>query len=172
MAQLRIGDDGSIISSDGEIQQGNDPIIGEDGSIRLGQQPVSTGRSSYADRRTPPTSPLESGGQNSSSMQNETERVESASSGRAAATNTRSVDTIEYELQVKKAERKKCIRPMPVAVCVIALLIAFLMSSFVPAIVSVCSGVFIAMDAIRLSQVSDDVSRLESELSKARGGVS
>ena len=44
---IRIGEDGSIISSEGEIQQGQNPLIGEDGSIRLNEQSASGGRSSY-----------------------------------------------------------------------------------------------------------------------------
>lgn len=80
------------------------------------------------------------------------------------------MSTIEYELQVKKAELGRCIRPAPIVVCVIFILLSILMSSFVPAIVSACAAVFIVMDFVRRSQVAEEVQRLEGELEKAQSG--
>ena len=168
---IRIGEDGSIISSEGEIQQGQNPLIGEDGSIRLSEQSASGGRSSYGGARTPPSSPLtnSTNGQRTGSSSEASENAP-LSDHAASRGSSRPVSTIEYELQVKQAELRRCIRPVPIVVCVIFILLSILMSSFVPAIVSACAAVFIVMDFVRRSQVADEVQQLESELGRARSG--
>lgn len=168
---IRIGEDGSIISSEGEIQQGQNPLIGEDGSIRLNEQPTSGGRSSYGGVRRPPSSPLmnSTNGQQAGSSSEVSENVPS-SNHVASRRRSRSASTIEYELQVKKAELGRCIRPAPIVVCVVFILLSILMSSFVPAIVSACAAVLIVMDFVRRSQVADEVQQLESELGSVQGG--
>ena len=168
---IRIGEDGSIISSEGEIQQGQNPLIGEDGSIRLNDQPTPGRRASYGGARRPPSSPLMNS-TNSQRAGSSSEASENASLADHAASrgSSRPMSTIEYELQVKKAELGRCIRPAPIVVCVIFILLSILMSSFVPAIVSACAAVFIVMDFVRRSQVAEEVQRLEGELEKAQSG--
>lgn len=168
---IRIGEDGSIISSEGEIQKGQNPLIGEDGSIRLNEQPASGGRSLYGGTRRPPSSPLtnSANGQRADSSSGTSENAP-LSEYAASRGSSRSASTIEYELQVKKAELGRCIRPTPIVVCVIFILLSMLMSSFVPVIVSACVAVLIVMDFLRRSQVADEVQQLESELGRAQGG--
>lgn len=168
---IRIGEDGSIISSEGEISQGHNPLIGEDGSIRLNEQPVSDGRISYGGARRPPSSPL-ANSVNGAREGSSSEATDNTPSSRHASSHgsSRSAGTIEYELQVKKAELGKCIRPVPIVVCVIFILLSALMFSAVPAIVSACAAVFIAMDLVRRSQVAEEVRRLESELERVQSG--
>lgn len=61
-------------------------------------------------------------------------------------------------------------RPVPIVVCVIFILLSILMSSFVPAVVSACAAIFIVMDFVRRSQVADEVQQLESELGRVQSG--
>lgn len=164
---IRIGEDGTIISSEGEIQQGQNPLIGEDGSIRLSSQPASSSTPSGGSRR-PPSSPLQNAGSNQASGTRGSSSSSQAT--RPASRNSRSISTIEYELQVKKAELSKCIRPVPIVVCIVFLLIAFLMSSYIPAIVSLIALVLIVMDIVKRSSVSEEIHTLESELKNAQTG--
>ena len=170
---IRIGEDGSIISSEGEIQQGQNSLIGEDGSIRLNEQPASGGRSSYGGTRRPPLSPL-TNSTNSQRAGSSSDACENAplSDRVALLDGSRPVSTIEYELRVKKAELRRCIRPVPIIVCVVFVLLSILTSSFVPAIVSACAAGFIVKDFARRTQVVDEVQQLENELRRAqsRGG--
>lgn len=169
---IRIGEDGTIISSEGEIPQGQNPIIGEDGSIRLGNQQADQGYLAANTMRIPPSSPLENGGAQQSvsgdsangASQHETERRQSSNAG----TNTRPISTIEYELQVKKAELGKSIRPAPIVVCVLFIVIAFAMGNFIPAIVSLIAAVPVFQDIMHRSEVSNDINRLTEELNQAR----
>lgn len=168
---IRIDEDGSIISSEGEIQQGQNPLIGEDGSIRLNEPPASGRRSSYGGTRRPPSSPLENSVSNQQADSSSEASGNDPSTGLSASNrSSRTASTIEYELQVKKAELGKCIRPAPIVVCAIFILLSMLMSSFVPAIVSACAAVFIVVDLVRRSRVADEVRQLESELGRAQGG--
>ena len=168
---IRIDEDGSIISSEGEIQQGQNPLIGEDGSIRLNEQPASGGRSPHGGARRPPSSPLtnSANGQRAGSSLGASENAPSSDHA-ASRGSSRPASTIEYELQVKKAELGRCIRPAPIVVCVIFILLSMLTSSFVPAIVSACAAVLIVMDFARRSQVADEVQQLEGELGRTQSG--
>jgi len=171
---IRIGEDGSIISTEGEITQGHNPIIGEDGSIRLGDQQMAPGYSTTNVARIPPSSPLENGGAQQTTERetsNRTSQTEASGQSRSNSTATRPVSTIEYELQVKKAELNKCIRPAPIIVCVLFIVIAFAIGNFIPAIVSLIAAVPIFQDIMRRSEVSNEVNRLNEELNNARRGA-
>lgn len=172
---IRIGEDGTIISSEGEIPQGQNPIIGEDGSIRLGNQPVEPSYSAPSGMRVPPSSPLENRtaqqpeqvDQADSSSRTVVEGMRPGNPGASA----RPVSTIEYELQMKKAELASCIRLAPIVVCVAFIVIALAMGTFVPAIVSLVAAVPIFQDIVRYGTVSNAVDRLTEELKDASGGA-
>lgn len=164
---IRIGEDGTIISTDGDIQQGQNPLIGEDGSIRLSGQSLSLSQSRAMHSRRPPTSPLEGGSNN----RRESTNSSASSSTSLQASNevySRSVSTIEYEIQVKRAELGKCIRPIPIIICVVSVLLAVLFSTPLFFMVSAITAVPIVIDVFRRSQVSEEVRNLELELKKAR----
>ncbi|WP_143412125.1 hypothetical protein [Arabiibacter massiliensis] len=179
---IRIGEDGTIISSDGETLQGQNSIIGDDGSIRL-DVPASVPEYPVASvARTPPSSPLENigtipgAGQHSAADSTQSEEAGTVSSSqvsrstpRISSRPTRTRASIEYELQVKKAELRKCIRPIPIVVCVLFAGIALALGNVVPAVVSLGSLIPIVKDILRRREVSDAISKLDEELGKADG---
>lgn len=168
---IRISEDGSIISSEGEIQQGQNPLIGEDGSIRLGEQSAPASRSTYNGIRRPPSSPLSNSADDQQAIPSSETNADTLPSRHVTSRgSSRQASTIEFELQVKKAELGTCVRPAPIVVCVIFILLSILLSSFYPAIVSACAAVFVVKDLVRRSQVAAEVQHLESELSMARSG--
>lgn len=169
---IRIGEDGTIISSEGDIQQGQNPLIAEDGTIRLGGQSIPVTQSSTTYARRPPASPFENGFSDNGSG-NDEERISDAlpsgTSSRAESWNSsRSADTIEYELQVKKAELNKCVRPIPIMVCVAFVFLAIVFSIPWLAVVSAIAAVATMMDLFKRSQISEGVRKLETELKKTR----
>lgn len=158
---IRIGEDGTIISSEGEILQGQNPMIGDDGSIRLGSLSSAVDCSSVNPARTPPPSPLENNGT--------AQEEEPVPLSRGSSSFTRSASTIEYELQVKKAELRKCVRPAPIVVCVLFVVIAIAMGNAIPAVVSLAAAVPIVKDVMKRSEVSAEIDRLNAEFALVNG---
>lgn len=169
---IRIDEDGTIVSSDGAINQGQNPLIREDGSIRLNEGSGASVGSAYVNTRRPPSSPLENSSGINQSVLGEQNNAQDTFSGRGASSALlRNMSTIEYELRVKRAELSKCIRLAPIVVCIAFILISFLASSLIPAIISAGAGVLVIVDLVKWTQISEEVQGLEKEFEQARNGT-
>lgn len=157
MPQIRIGDDGTIISSDGDVAQGENPIIGADGTINIGQEPSVI----VPHRTTAPASPLEEG-----AVRSDGELIP-APSQRQIQTS-RPVQSIEYDLSIKRAEAASSVHLGPIVGMVAIIMFAVATGLSMLAWAAILPGISVVRDLAHRSEASAEVQRLEDELESAR----